>query len=268
MKKLLLLALLSLTACHNHNDYNSPYNPYQPLLTESRITTNTATCASAAGMVVNSGLDKNRNGALDASEITQSQIVCDGVAGQNGSDGSNGTNGSDGAQGPQGASGQNGTNGTNGQDGAQGPQGIAGQNGSNGVSCTVTQIIPSSSYPLGGAQLTCGTQVVVVFNGAAGSNAQSYTVVQEITPCGAASSPWKEVLLQLAGGDLLGSFSDNASGLNTRFSNIPDGGYVDTDNSGCNFTVSTSGSTRSISWAAGHNSYSTWAAQTISWPVY
>jgi hypothetical protein len=242
MKRILLFLLLS--GC-GYQGFEVLKNPiYQPLLSENRIQTNSATCISQSGLVVNWGLDKNNNGSLDGNEVTQSDILCDGTAGQNGSNGQDGQNGTNGS---------NGTNGTNGQD---------------GVSCTVTTVVPSSSYPLGGAQLTCGTQTVVVLNGAAGSNAQALEVVQEITPCGPSSSPWKEVLLQLAGGNLLGSFSDNASGLNTRFSDFPDGSYVDTDNSGCNFTVSTSGSTRSISWAAGSNAYSTWPAETVSWPIY
>lgn len=190
------------------------------------------------GQVIYSGLDTNSNGILDASEVTNTSLVCNGAKGSTGSAGNNGSNG---------------TNGTN---------------GTNGVSCTVTPIVPSNSVPAGGALLQCGLTQVAIYNGAASGAAQMYQVVQEIHPCGIASSPWKEVLLQLLGGNLIGDFSENGNALTTRLSDIPDGSYEDTDDSGCNFSVSTSGSTRSVSWAAGHNSYSTWAAQTISFPIY
>ncbi|MEM6532493.1 MAG: cadherin-like beta sandwich domain-containing protein [Myxococcota bacterium] len=62
-------------------------------------------CVSG-GVVVQSGLDVNSNGALDADEIQSTQVVCggaDGVDGTNGTDGIDGTDGVDGAQGSTGA---------------------------------------------------------------------------------------------------------------------------------------------------------------------
>ncbi len=51
------------------------------------------------GILVETGIDENRNGVLDASEVDESEKVCNGAPGADGSDGadgSNGTNGSDG----------------------------------------------------------------------------------------------------------------------------------------------------------------------------
>lgn len=203
-------------------------NGINSLVATQRFTSNISLCASGAGVLLNSGLDNNRDDILQSFEVTSTTVVCDG---------------------------------------STGAQGSAGISGSNGVSCTVQPIIVSASAPTGGALLQCGLTQVVVYNGSANAAAAMLQVVQQITPCGPNSSPWKEVLLQLAGGSLIGTFSDNASGLNTRLSDIPDGSYIDTDNSGCNFSVSTSGSNRSISWNTGSNSYSTWSAQTITWPI-
>lgn len=56
-------------------------------------------------------------------------------------------------------------------------------------------------------------------------------------PCGDTPGIIDEVLLRLSGGRILASFSDTASGMNTRFSIIPNGNYVVTDGSGCHFSV-------------------------------
>lgn len=93
----------------------------------------------------------------------------------------------------------------------------------------------------------------------------TFSAVNVIQPCGANSSPYKEVLLCLADGQILGSFSDNANGQNTRFAFIPAGSYDDTDSSGCNFNVSSDGDGGSIvSWNSGANQYSTWGANQVT----
>lgn len=98
-----------------------------------------------------------------------------------------------------------------------------------------------------------------------------YTPVSVITPCGANSSPFKEIILCMFNGDLIAVFSDNSSGQNTRLSLLDDGNFVDTDSSGCNFHISSlinssvntlNPSARVVSWGAGSNSYATWSADS------
>ncbi len=198
------------------------------------------------------------------------------VPGPQGSPGPQGAVGAAGAQGSVGATGSQGTAGTN------GAPGLAGSNGvSSAFIITPATILECAS---GGYDIaltdTTHSQTISICNGNAGAtgnagtngtNGQnggtvSFSLVQVIQPCGAASSPWKEVLLGLQGGQILSSFSEAASGTNTRFSFIPNGTYSDTDASGCSFTVSGDGSTtNSITWGSGSNSYSTWTAGGFNW---
>lgn len=88
-------------------------------------------------------------------------------------------------------------------------------------------------------------------DGQAGSDAPipAYGFVEAIFPCGNTTA-FKEVLIRMQNGQILSSFSDNPQGAMTRLVLIPDGTYMNTDNSGCQFSLSTSndGKTRSISW--------------------
>lgn len=96
-----------------------------------------------------------------------------------------------------------------------------------------------------------------VCNGQNGVNGQNgadapipaYGFVEAIFPCGNTTA-FKEVLIRMQNGQVLASFSDNPQGAMTRLVLIPDGTYMNTDNSGCQFSLSTSadGKTRSISW--------------------
>lgn len=226
-----------------------------------RVSVSEGICASGSGLQVSTGFDSNLNSTLDASEIKQTQIVCDGTTG---------------AAGTTGATGAAGTTGTTGAAGTTGATGSAGTAGSNGHS-VVMSIIPASlaSCPTGGSTLLMALDVndsglyspldpqqqsTTICNGLNGTNgtngtngvnaqAPAYSTVDAIMPCGNTVSN-KEVLLRLSDGEILGSVSASASGANTRFSFMNDGSYVDTDGSGCNFSVATSadGTTRSISW--------------------
>ena len=217
-----------------------------------RVSVSEGICASGSGLQVSTGFDSNLNSTLDASEIKQTQIVCDGTTGAAG------------------------TTGTTGAAGTTGATGSAGTAGSNGHS-VVMSIIPASlaSCPTGGSTLLMALDVndsglyspldpqqqsTTICNGLNGTNgtngtngvnaqAPAYSTVDAIMPCGNTVSN-KEVLLRLSDGEILGSVSASASGANTRFSFMNDGSYVDTDGSGCNFSVATSadGTTRSISW--------------------
>jgi hypothetical protein len=202
---------------------------YSALIATNRITTDSESCVSGSGLQISYGLDLDRSGILDASEITKSEILCDG---------------------------------NNGDTGAAGP---AGSNGHSVVFAVVPA--PIQVCPAGGvttlmaldtldigvySALDPDQSSMTICNGSNGQDGQNaiigaYTPVDAIMPCGNAVA-YKEVLLRLNNGQLLASFSDNIQGLNTRLSLLPDGSYIDTDDSNCNFSVSTSDQTRSISW--------------------
>lgn len=99
-------------------------------------------------------------------------------------------------------------------------------------------------------QVVCnGTNGSNGANGADGADApvSAYAPAEVIVPCGNTGS-FSEVLLRLHNGQILVSFSDNTQGAMTRLVLLPDGTYMTTDNTGCQFSLATEGSTRSISW--------------------
>ncbi|MHB8122218.1 MAG: DUF7151 family protein [Desulfuromonadaceae bacterium] len=109
------------------------------------------------GILVQTGIDKNGNGTLDASEVTSSQKVCNGATGANGATGTTGTAGAVGATGTQGATGLTGATGSagaTGPTGATGAQGVAGLNGT-----------PGATGPTGAT----GAQGVIGLTGATGA---------------------------------------------------------------------------------------------------
>jgi len=132
----------------------------------------------------------------------------------------------DGLPGPQGNDGAAGNVGSPGPIGSVGPAGSPGPVGSSGVSPSLPGSTPMSI----------------------------------ITPCGPNSSPYKEVILCLYDGSLLASFSQDVGGSYTRLSILPPGTYVNTDSSGCKFTVVSSIAGLTTFWKAGSNNYSSWAA--------
>src|SRR6266850_1170174 len=87
--------------------------------------------------------------------------------------------------------------------GHTGGQGGVGLTGPSGTSCTVTTLLPSHDNPTGGALLSCGSQSVVVVNGAANGTSAAYTVVGSIDPCGASNSGQDEIFLRMASGALI-----------------------------------------------------------------
>jgi len=144
----------------------------------------------------------------------------------------------------------NGTNGSNGQKG-------------NGVAFAVVSA-SIEQCPTGGSTILMATDVgntgvydvmaanqqsMTICNGQ-NATVPGYTPVEPIYACGN-NVAYKEVLLRLSNGQVLGSFSDNVEGRMTRLAFLPDGNFVNTDNSGCSFSLSTSsdGKTRSISWS-------------------
>lgn len=91
-------------------------------------------------------------------------------------------------------------------------------------------------HELRGAQGSPGESIV----GPQGPEGQA-AVVEVIDPCLDAPGIYDEVILRLANGQLLASFSQNASGLNTRFAILTPGSYQTTDGSNCSFTVTAEG---------------------------
>lgn len=127
--------------------------------------------------------------------------------------------------------------------GLNGPAGERGESGSVGVGCVVSEITASSAYPNGGAVVSCGDSSVAIKNGSNGTAGQN-AVLEVINPCGDQGAH-DEVLLRLADGSLLASFSDSASGTNTRFSVIGAGSYATTDGTNCHFAVDSAGNVTS-----------------------
>lgn len=98
-KTILFLALaLSLAACDRFKG-TPGQDGLNSLVKLQHMAMDQDVCASETGTLINTGLDTNKNGALDTSEVTQGQVVCDGQDGSNGSNGTNGTNGANGTNG-------------------------------------------------------------------------------------------------------------------------------------------------------------------------
>jgi hypothetical protein len=215
---------------------------FNALIATNRVTTAFDSCPSNSGLQISYGLDSDRDGFLSPSEITHTTLLCDGQNGQVGS---------------------------------------AGPAGSNGHSVVFASVpAPVEVCPAGGVTTLLALDIndIHVYspldpnqssmticngqNGAAGQAGENavlgaYTPVDAIMPCGNTVAE-KEVLLRLNNGQVLASFSDDVNGKNTRFSFLPDGSYIDTDDSNCNFSISTSGSTRSASW---------FGQVQMSWPI-
>ncbi len=209
----------------NGSNGSNGANGHSPLITMNRVNVDLSACASGSGLQINMGLDLNDNLSLENSEISSPAILCDG---------------------------------------ANGAAGQAGPSGSNGYGMTFETAAASvQDCPAGGRTIVMALDVDGSHSiSAADQNLQSltlcngqnaattdYTPVAPILACGN-TSPYKEVLLRLSNGQVLGSFSNNTGGDMTRLAFLPDGTFMNTDNSGCVFSLSTSqdGGTRSISW--------------------
>lgn len=122
-----------------------------------------------------------------------------------------------------------------GPEGIQGAPGSKGQDGSQGVQGLPG---PAGSPGLDGEDGTDGT------NGADGRDAtlSPYTPVGLFNPCGDAAGVADEILIQLANGQIVVSYSDTSTGKNTRFAVLEPGHYKTTDGDRCYFTVNADGS--------------------------
>jgi hypothetical protein len=201
-------------------------NGLTTLLAMTRVSIDSATCAAGAGLQINSGFDLDGNGELEPSEYQKNQLLCDG------------------------------------RDGAMGSAGPAGHDGANFQMQAL--VAAPALCPAGGSTLLMALDInhngfysagdpeqqsLTLCNG---ENAPptAYSPVAAIRPCGD-TVPYKEVLLRLANGQILGSFSNDTNGTMTRLSFLPDGTFMDTDGSSCAFSLSTSADhlSRSISWS-------------------
>lgn len=70
---------------------------------------------------------------------------------------------------------------------------------------------------------------------------ENVNITEIVDPCGDTPNKYDEVLFKTSDGRYVGSFSDTAAGLNTRFSVLPNGSYVTTDATNCHFQVTNGG---------------------------
>lgn len=211
-------------------------------------------------------------GAYERRDCYWAGKECIGRQGPPGSPGDRGESGDRGMAGPQGQPGANGNPGQSGSDGAPGSPGEAGEDGAAGTDgaagvdgysiVTLTETIAPLDYfcSAGGVRIRiaqdtnrnnqwdasdAGQQLASICNGADGEDGEDgadapptpFSPVGMVDPCGDKPGVYDEVFIRLANGTLLASFSDNANGLNTRFSVLSTGSYVTTDNSHCYFSV-------------------------------
>lgn len=130
-------------AC-NGNDGSNGQNALAKISDEPKG----ANCPNSTGVKIEVGIDTNKNGELDESEVTNTQYVCGGKNGSQGPQGSKGeqgepgVNGTDGKDGEQGEKGETGAKGDTGPQGEQGEQGEPGRNG-------VTTLVSVTDEPKG-----------------------------------------------------------------------------------------------------------------------
>jgi hypothetical protein len=230
---LVLLLLLNIACTKNYaspgaGEANSGQSLKEPTQRLGLGAASSERCPTG-GMVYTIYGDADENGSFGENDVLiDQQVVCNGVQGANGNDGA----------------------GMVFEAIAASPEQCG-----NGGSLIMMAIDIDRSQSLTPADLS--PQSILVCNGLNGADGHDgvnaplprFSPVQAIQACGD-SLAYKEVLLRLANGQVLGSFSDNPNGKMTRLAFLPDGTYMNTDNSGCVFTLSTSsdGSSRSISW--------------------
>lgn len=128
-----------------------------------------STCPTG-GMTIQFGLDTNRNGKLDDSEVASTTNLCNGATGATGTAGAKGSTGATGATGATGTSGATGTAGPQGSTGATGPQGSTGATGTAGATGSQGA---TGATGANGTQGATGSQGPTGTQGASGTNGQS-----------------------------------------------------------------------------------------------
>jgi hypothetical protein len=238
--KVFIVILFFLVSCGDPRQNSSTSNAYNKpslgsLINQQKVAVDKLTCQSGKGVIINTGVDKNRNGLLDSTEVDQTSIVCDGAEGANGID------------------------------------------GKDGVGVVFAQLDATiDQCPSGGRVLVIASdtenigqysnssenkQSIVTCNGSPGKDT-SFDLLTAIAPCGMDSEPGlgKEILLCLSDGSVISSFSDNASGKNTRLAFIPLNVQLqDTDGSLCIFMATKNENNDTIiQWNPGSNGKTSW----------
>jgi hypothetical protein len=239
LKSLSFMAALSLISCHSARNNGTPMGTNNNAAATAGATTPGIEVADASpveciagGKIYTVYMDGNGNGLREVDEHTMSsQVVCNGVAGVNGVDGNAGKSMV-----------------------FQTVVATVDQCSAGGVTLFMA-LDTDQSQSLTTADENL--QSITICNGANGVDGEDgtaspitgFTPVDYIAACGNTVS-FKEILLRLQNGQVLGSFSSSTNGDMTRLAFLSDGEFMNTDNSGCVFTLSTSsdGTTRSVSW--------------------
>jgi hypothetical protein len=160
-----------------------------------------------------------------------------------------GVNGLDGIKGDKGDTGNVGAPGVPGQDGLPGSDGHSAlfSQGAASISlCANGGVVLNAGVDMNDDDVLQTSEIKstsVTCNGLNGAPAvpNPFDVISLIDPCGATPGHYNEVFIKFTNGTMLASFSDSASGNNTRFSVLVPGSYVTTDGTGCHFTVNSGG---------------------------
>lgn len=87
--------MLIMVGCGSKTETIVGQDGFNSLVDMARTGVDALICESESGLVVNSGLDLDRDNSLDSTEIVQTQVVCDGTNGEDGQDGVDGEDGQD-----------------------------------------------------------------------------------------------------------------------------------------------------------------------------
>jgi len=136
-----------------------------------------------------------------------------------------------------------------GPSGAPGPEGPPGTDGQDGVNSLVSVVPGSPCQTLLVGQDVNRNGVLDIDESQFSTNicdgddapVVPLSLTEILDPCGPQTT-YDEVLLRLANGTILASFSQNVNGLNTRFVVIPPGTYQTSDGTNCIFTINPDGS--------------------------
>ena len=88
----LVLGMMIVAGCSSNSEHEPTAAAGQNSVAVSKATlpVGDSNCPTG-GVSVSSGIDTNGNGVLDASEVSNTQYVCNGADGTNGTNGTNGT---------------------------------------------------------------------------------------------------------------------------------------------------------------------------------